>query len=40
MFVCFGVNNEDESVVVFNLLHGRFSGQGMLDDTVGVHPIK
>lgn len=27
-----GINNEDEGVVVFNLLHGRLCGQWEFDD--------
>ena len=38
MLVSLGVDDEDQGVVVFNLLHGRLSGQGMLDDVVCVHP--
>ena len=31
------VDQEDQGVVVFDLLHRRLSGQGMLDDVVSVH---
>lgn len=33
------VNNEDEGVVVFNLFHGRLSGQRVLDQAVLVKPV-
>ena len=33
------VADEDEGVVVLNLLHGGLSGEGMLDDVVGIHAV-
>ena len=39
MFVSFDVADEDKGVVVLNLLHGRLSGQGVLDDVVGIHAV-
>lgn len=33
------VSQEDEGVVVFNLLHGGFSGQWVLDDVLSNHAI-
>ena len=39
MFVSFDVAYEDKGVVVLNLLHGRLSGQGVLDDVVGIHAV-
>ena len=39
MFVSFDVTDEDEGVVVLDLLHGRLSGERVLDDVVGVHPV-
>jgi hypothetical protein len=38
VFISFGVNKKDQCVVVFDLLHGRFRGQGMLNDIVSIHP--
>lgn len=38
MLVSFDVNNEHQSVVVLNLLHGGLSGQGELDDGIMVEP--
>ena len=37
MLVRLEVDQEDQGVVVFDLLHRRLSGQGMLDDVVSVH---
>ena len=39
MLVCLDVTDEDKGVVVLNLLHGRLSGQGVLDDVVGIHAV-
>ena len=39
MLVGLDVTDEDEGVVVLNLLHGRLSGERVLDDVVGVHPV-
>jgi hypothetical protein len=32
--------DEDKGVVVLDLLHCRFSGQGVLDDVVSIHAVK
>ena len=32
------VDEEDQGVVVFDLLHRRFGCQRVLDDVVGIHP--
>ncbi|CAL5026610.1 unnamed protein product [Urochloa decumbens] len=34
LLVCLEVNNEDQSVVIFDLLHCGFSGEGVLEDLV------
>jgi hypothetical protein len=34
------VDEEDQGVVVFDLLHRRFGCQRVLDDVVGIHPVK
>ena len=39
MFVSFDVADEDKGVVIFDLLHGRLGGQGVLDDVVGIHTV-
>ena len=33
------VADEDQGVVVLDLLHGRLSGQGVLDDVVSIHAV-
>jgi len=33
------IDDENQSVVVFNLLHGRFCRQGIPDDGIGIHTI-
>ena len=33
------MHHEHQGVVVLNLLHGRFSGEGMPDDGIVVHPV-
>lgn len=40
VFVGAGVNNEHQRVVVLNLLHCCFGGQGELDDVVSIHAEK
>ena len=40
MLVSLDVDEEDQGVVVFDLLHRRFSCQRVLDDVVGIHPVK
>lgn len=39
MFVGLDVDEKDESVVVFYLLHGRLGGQWVLDDIVSIHAV-
>ena len=39
MLVCLDVTDEDKGVVVLNLLHGRLSGQGVLNDVVSIHAV-
>lgn len=39
MLVCLYVNNKHQSVVVLDLLHGRLSGQGELDDGIMVQLV-
>lgn len=38
MLVSFDVNDEDQSVVVLDLLHGRLCSQRELDDGIMVQP--
>ena len=37
MLVSLDVDDENESVVVFDFLHRGFSGQRVLDDVVSIH---
>ena len=37
--VCSHIHDEDQSIVVLNLLHGRLSGQGVLDDGIVVQLV-
>ena len=39
MFVSLQVGDKDQGIVIFDLLHRRFSGQRMLNDGMGVHTI-
>ena len=39
IFAHLNVANEDQSVVVLDLLHGRLGGQGVLDDVVSIHAV-
>ena len=39
MFVSLQVGDKDQGIVIFDLLHRRFSGQRMLNNGMGVHTI-
>ena len=39
MLVGLQVGDKNQSIVIFDLLHSRLGGQGMLDDAVGIHAI-
>lgn len=39
MLVSFQVSDENQSVVIFDLLHSRLSGQRMFDNIVGIHTV-
>lgn len=34
------VNDEDQSIVVFDLLHRSFGSQRVLDDVESIHAVK
>ena len=40
VFVTARVNDKDQCVVIFDLLHSRLSGKWVLDDVVSIHPVK
>ena len=39
IFAHLNVANEDQSVVVLDLLHGRLGGERVLDDVVSIHAV-
>ena len=39
MLVGLDVADEDQGVVILNLLHGRLSREGVLDDVVSIHLV-
>lgn len=39
MLISLEVSDENQSVVVFNFLHGRLGCQRMLNDVVGIHAV-